>query len=200
VIAPASLGSPSPGRIAVAGGRSRHTGCGTSIRLCPGQSGSGRSARPPFRPHRHPVDACPGPIQQLRVGELVEDELVQPVPHAGVLPLAQPSPRGVSGSAPQLLGQARQRQPVSRTNKIPSSAARSSIRGRPPGPRGAGRGGIKGSISSQSRSSTKRCCMLLATTGDDQRSAAQHHATTHLVLRPGLNAETVQHGALMHAS
>jgi hypothetical protein len=50
---------------------------------------------------------------------------------------------------------------VSSTNKILSQ------RGPAAHP---GRGGINGSISSQSRSSTSRCCSLLGTTDDDQRS------------------------------
>ncbi len=88
---------------------------------------------------------------------------------------------------PSCGGRSRHRQPVSSTNKIPSSAARSSIRGRPPGPRATGRGGISGSISSQSRSSTSRCCFVFATTDDDQRSETQDHVATHPVLRPGLS-------------
>ena len=43
---------------------------------------------------------------------------------------------------------------VCSTNKMPCTAARSSIRGRLPGPRGGGRGGMSGAISSHSRSST----------------------------------------------
>jgi hypothetical protein len=46
---------------------------------------------------------------------------------------------------------------------------------RPPGPRGVGRGGINGSISSPSRSSTSRCGFVFATTDDDQQSAAGDH-------------------------
>jgi hypothetical protein len=81
--------------------------------FCPGQWGSGRLARPPFRPHRHPVDAGSRPLQQPRVGELVEHELCSwsqtPASchsrsrrHA-VCPDPQPSSSGRS----------RQRQPVS---------------------------------------------------------------------------------------
>lgn len=43
---------------------------------------------------------------------------------------------------------------VCSTNKMPSTAARSSIHGRLPGPRGGVRGGMSGAISSHSRSST----------------------------------------------
>jgi len=52
----------------------------------------------------------------------------------------------------------------------------SSIRGRPPGPRGAGRDGIRGSISSQSRSSTRRCCVVFATTAHDRRPGPAGYA------------------------
>ena len=47
--------------------------------------------------------------------------------------------------------------------------------------------GISGSISSQSRSSTRRCCSVFATNRDDQASATEDHVATHQVLRPGLN-------------
>jgi hypothetical protein len=70
-----------------------------------------------------------------------------------------PEPHPSSG------GRSRHRQPVRSTNRMPSSAARSSIRGRPPGPRGRGRAGSSGQISSQSRSSTSRRC-LGVTTGE----------------------------------
>jgi hypothetical protein len=54
-------------------------------------------------------------------------------------------------------GRLRHRQPVCNTNKIPSSAARSSICGRPPGPLARAAGpGINGSRSSWSRSTSSR--------------------------------------------
>ena len=62
---------------------------------------------------------------------------------------------------PRAGGRSRQRHPVCSTNRIPSSAARSSIRGRPPGPRGGGWGGISGAISSHRRSSTIHDCVLV---------------------------------------
>jgi hypothetical protein len=69
---------------------------------------------------------------------------------------------------------------------MPSSAARSSIRGRPAGPRGRGRAGSNGSMSFQSRSSIKRC-LRGVTTQKDHRLGPQDHAPTHRVLRPGLS-------------
>lgn len=55
---------------------------------------------------------------------------------------------------PSAGGRSRQRQPVLRTNKMPSSTARSSIGGRPPRPRA----GINGPSYSHRLSSTNRCC------------------------------------------
>ena len=130
--------SPPRARCA-AGARSPRTGCGTSSRLSPGRWGWGRSARPPLRPHRYPVDTAARPVQRLRLGEPVEDQSVQPVPHASVLPLAQPPPRRVPGTAAQLRRQVPPAAAGVEHEQDPLSAARSSIRGRPPGPRGAAR-------------------------------------------------------------
>jgi hypothetical protein len=51
----------------------------------------------------------------------------------------------------------------------------------PTAPRAAGRGGINGSISSQSRSSNSRCCFVLATTEDDQASTPEDRVATRQV-------------------
>jgi hypothetical protein len=72
---------------------------------------------------------------------------------------------------------------VSGMNRISSRAARSAMRDRSPGPRGTGRGGISGSISCRSRSSTRRCCSLFATIDQDRPSAGEDHVATHHVLR-----------------
>jgi hypothetical protein len=58
-----------------------------------------------FRPDGDRVDATAGPIQHLSLAELDQDDLVQPIPNPGILPLPQSSPRGVSGPAAQLLRQ-----------------------------------------------------------------------------------------------
>lgn len=63
---------------------------------------------------------------------------------------------------PSSTGRSRHRHPVCNTNRIPSKAARSSIRSRPPRPRGGGWGGISGPISSHSRSSTIHWCLRMA--------------------------------------
>jgi hypothetical protein len=131
------------------------------------------SIRPALPGYRDAVDTAARPVDQLCLGEFVEHQALQPVPDSRGLPGPQPSPDGVSGAVAELGGRSRQRQPVCSTNKMPSSAARSSTRGRPPGPRGAGRGVSRGSISSQSRSSTTRCCVVLATTGHDRGSSPQ---------------------------
>jgi hypothetical protein len=52
----------------------------TGRRRTRGRSGSGRSARPPFRPHRDAVDTAAGPVDELGLGELIEHETVQPIP------------------------------------------------------------------------------------------------------------------------
>jgi len=57
---------------------------------------------PPFRAHRHRVDARPGPVQNVGVGQFVEHESVQAVPHVGVLPGAQAPPCRVPRAAAQL--------------------------------------------------------------------------------------------------
>src|ERR1700753_2063012 len=46
-----------PGQVAAVA-RARRTERGTWSRLCPGQWGCGRSARLPFRPHRHPASSA----------------------------------------------------------------------------------------------------------------------------------------------
>jgi len=62
---------------------------------------------------------------------------------------------------------------------------------RPPGPRGAGRGGKQRSISSHNRSCTSCCCFVLGTTTQDRRSGTQDRVATHPVLRPGLAASLI---------
>jgi hypothetical protein len=95
-----------------------------------------------------------------------EHALLQPVPHPGGLPGTEPSPGGVPGTDPSWDCRSCQRHPVLSTNKMPSSAARSSIGGRPSGPRAGGRGGSSGSSSSHNRSSTNRCFLGVATISD----------------------------------
>ena len=62
--------------------------------------------RPISSPHcrldRDAVDAAARPVRHLRLGQLIEHELVQPVPHPGLLPSSQPPPRGVPGAVAQL--------------------------------------------------------------------------------------------------
>jgi hypothetical protein len=41
-------------------------------------------------PHAHAVHRSPGPVEQVVLGEPVEHDPMQPLPHPGVLPLAQP--------------------------------------------------------------------------------------------------------------
>ena len=140
----------------------------------------------PFRPARHRVHTAARPVQQVGPGQLFEHDAVQPIPHPGLLPGAQPPPGRLPGPAAQLRGRSRQRQPVRSTNRIPSSASRSSIHGRPPWPGGRGRAGSSGWISSQSRSSMSRCCRGVTTeriTDSITKITYQRGG-----LRPGLSA------------
>jgi len=43
----------------------------------PRSVGLGPVSSPPFRPHRHPIDTAARPVQQLRIGELVETALAE---------------------------------------------------------------------------------------------------------------------------
>lgn len=87
---------------------------------------------------------------------------------------------------PNFRGRSRQQQPVLSTNTIPSSAARSSIRGLPPGPFGGGRSGISGSTSSQSRSSIRLSCRLVTTYPTIPAQSRSVRIDTPSVLRPCL--------------
>ena len=134
---------------------------------------------PPSRPHRHRVDAAARPVQHLPLREA---------------PRARPGAAGPTRRCPARPAAAARRCAGTRLPATggqvwpaasgaqpeqdpPSSAARSSIRGRPPGPRGRGRGGSSGWISSQSRSSMSRWCGV--TTEEDRRPDGQDHASTH---------------------
>ena len=76
---------------------------GTWSRACRGRPGSGRSARPPFGPDAQAIHARPAPVDGGFVAQPVEQPLVQPLPDAGFLPVAQPSPAGRATAAAQLL-------------------------------------------------------------------------------------------------
>lgn len=67
--------------------------------------GLGLSARPSYGPHQHRVDTGPQPVQNLLLGELLEQGSVQLLPDSGLLPLAQSAPGDVPGSASQGWGQ-----------------------------------------------------------------------------------------------
>ncbi len=103
-----------------------------------------------------PRRCSPATSRHPTVGQLVEHELVQPVPHAGVAPLPQPPPSGVPRTEPELGRQVAPATSSDQDEQDPSRAYRPGTRGRPPGPRAAGHGGSSGSSSAQSRSSTSR--------------------------------------------
>ena len=94
-------------------------------------TGLGPVLRPPKRPHVRAVDRRSRPVDPLRLIELREQQLVQPLPDAGLLPLAQPPPTGHPEPQPISCGRYSQGIPVCNTNKIPVNTFRSSIRFRP---------------------------------------------------------------------
>jgi hypothetical protein len=110
---------------------------------------------------------------------------VQLIPHAGVLPLAQPPPRGVPGTASQLGGQIapattgleHEQDPLQRGAVVdPRSPTRTACRR---GRRDPRLDQLPQPILDQPLPLHPRH------TGDDQRSVTEDHVATHLVLRPG---------------
>src|SRR5215211_3628894 len=71
---------------------------------CRGLSGSGRLARPPFGAHADRVQAGPGPVGLAPPAELVQELMVEALPHAGALPVAQPPPASDRATTTQLPG------------------------------------------------------------------------------------------------
>ena len=92
-------------------------------------TGLGPVLAPPKRPHVRAVDRRSRPVDPLRLVELREQQLVQLLPDAGLLPLAQPAPAGHPRAAAHLL-----RQVLPRGSP---SAARTRSRSAPSGPRSA---------------------------------------------------------------
>jgi hypothetical protein len=87
-----------------AGGQGgRHGGrpaAGTWSRACSGRWGSGRSGRPPLGAHAQRVQAGPGPVKLALPAELVQQLMVELLPYASALPVAQPSPAGDRADRP----------------------------------------------------------------------------------------------------
>ena len=72
---------------------------------------------PPFWPGRSGIHAGPGPVDGRFIAQPVEQRLVQPLPDAGLLPVAQPPPAGRAAAAAQLLGEQPPGQPVRSTRR-----------------------------------------------------------------------------------
>jgi hypothetical protein len=62
---------------------------------------------PPFGRHRRAVEARSGPVALLGFARSIRERGVQPVPAAGLLPVAQAPPAGHAAAAAHLLGQVR---------------------------------------------------------------------------------------------
>jgi hypothetical protein len=60
--------------------------------------------QPPFGAHADRVEAGAGPVELALAAELVQQLLVELLPHAGVLPVAQPPPAGDRAAAAELAG------------------------------------------------------------------------------------------------
>ena len=84
------------------------------------------SSLPFLGSYRHRVDAGPCPVEDLLLGELLEHGPVGLLSNPGRLSLAQRQPGGVSGPVPQSRWQVNHTE-VCSTNKMPSTAAQSSI-------------------------------------------------------------------------
>src|SRR5690606_5132811 len=78
---------------------------GAWSRLCPGPSGWAPSWSPLFRRHARAVERRAAPVDPVGQAQAVEDLVVDPVPHARLVPVTQAPPAGHAGSAPHLLGQ-----------------------------------------------------------------------------------------------
>jgi hypothetical protein len=135
-------------RRATAGAGSRRCGGRRSARLtagyrhprsrCDASSPDGRGAPGSDRFWAAPgstsmggVDNRPRPVQVARPVQLGQQQLVQPLPDPGPVPLLQAPPAGQARPKPQLLGQELLLDPVYSTNKISHNTCRSGIRFRP---------------------------------------------------------------------
>jgi hypothetical protein len=72
---------------------------------CRGRSGWGRSARPPFGPYTQRVLAGPAPVDGGLIAKPLQEPLVQLLPDASVLPVAQSPPAGPAAAAAHLFWQ-----------------------------------------------------------------------------------------------
>jgi hypothetical protein len=70
----------------------------------PRSVGFGPVSSPPLGAHAHAVQAGPRPVEPAVAAELVEQQVVQPLPHPGALPVPQPPPTGDRAAAAKLPG------------------------------------------------------------------------------------------------
>ncbi len=96
---------------------------GASNPVCRDPSDSGRSPGPLFGRHAGRVEGRPGPLDGVAAAQLVEQDLVEPAPDAGLLPVAQPPPAGHATAAAHLLGQRLPRQAGAQDEEVLCEAA-----------------------------------------------------------------------------
>jgi hypothetical protein len=101
--AASSRGCWRPTALRPAGCRAGRPAGGTWSRAGRGLSGSGRSGSPPFGAHAQAVQAGPQPVELALAAELVQQHVVELLPHAGALPVAQPPPAGDRAAAAELV-------------------------------------------------------------------------------------------------
>ncbi len=115
--------------------------------------GWGRSSRPLFGGHARRVHRRPRPVDAAKLSEPIEQYLPQASPHAGLLPVAQPTPAG-HAAAPELL---REHPPRDTTPQDVDDAGERRPGGQagPSSPGGAGSDGSRGSTARHNSSMTK---------------------------------------------
>jgi hypothetical protein len=106
------------------------------------------------------VQRCPVPVDLLRPAQTIQELVVQPLPHARFVPFLEASPEQVMPDPqPISWGNISQGMALLSTNKMPVSAARSSMRGLAPLGLG-GSSGKSGSITYHSSSVTSSLAMI----------------------------------------
>jgi hypothetical protein len=68
----------------------------------PRSTGLGPVSAPTLGAHAHAVQARPRPVELAFAAELVEQQVVELLPHAGALPVVQASPAGDRAAAAKL--------------------------------------------------------------------------------------------------
>lgn len=125
-------------------------------RFFPRSTGLGPISLPPFGPHRHRIDTVTLPVDRLQLAELVEDDLMEPFSHQGLLPLPEPAPARDPGSERHL--GAKVAPPTTGGQQEHNALQRRAVRRLwpPARPLAAGGGGTKVSSKDHSSSVTSR--------------------------------------------